>query len=171
MTARFGLVALAGSFIAGIALAAGAHLSVDDIAGVYKHRFENSNIGGGKYQSEDALEIVKVRPDQAYIRAHLAFYNGHQCSVYGIAKVEGDALIYRTRRYNDRMCVLILRRDANRLVFGDKDSACHDEFCGMRGMFDGQGFPLSSRRPIRYMKRLLKSREYAEATAELSKEK
>ena len=129
------------------------------------------NIEGGKYQSEDVLEIVKVRPDQAYVRVHLLFFNGHQCSVYGIAKVEGDELVYRTRRYNDQMCVLTLRRNGNRVVFGDKDSACHDEFCGMRGIFEGQGFPLSSRRPIRYMKRLLKSREYAEAIAERSKEK
>ena len=166
MMGRFTCFTLACGLLGSIAFAATAHLSLDSIAGVYKHRFENSNVEGGKYQSEDVLEIVKVRPDQAYIRAHLEFYNGHQCAVHGIANVEGDALVYRTRRYNDQMCVLKLRRTGDRVVFGDKNSACHDEFCGMRGMFDGQGFPLSSRRPIRYMKRLVSSREYGEALAE-----
>ena len=168
---RMRLTFIAGAFaLLGATLAAADSL-IDDVAGVYRHSFENGDVDGTKYRSENVLEIVKIRPDQAYIRAHLEFYNGHRCSVYGIAKLEGEALTYRTRSYNNSVCVLTLRRRGDRLVFGDNGSACRDKFCGMRGAFEGEGFLLSSRRPIRYMKRLLASREYAEAVAEQSNAK
>ena len=38
---------------------------------------------------------------------------------------------------------------------------------GARGTFDGQGFPRSARREIRYLERLKASREYREALGEV----
>ena len=77
-----------------IELAFAAAINIDALAGVYKRTFENGNIDGGKYQSENILEIVKVSPSAAYVRTHLEFFNGHVCNIWGVAKVEGDALVY-----------------------------------------------------------------------------
>ena len=58
-------------------VALAANVNVDTLAGVYKKTFQNGNISGGKYQSEDILEIVKISPATAYVRTHLEFFNGH----------------------------------------------------------------------------------------------
>jgi len=50
-------VALAACLVSG-SLAQASVLNLDLIAGVYKHRFENGDISGNKYESEDVLEIV-----------------------------------------------------------------------------------------------------------------
>jgi hypothetical protein len=144
---------------------------VDDLAGVYKDHFANGDVDGDKYKSEDVLEIVKTGPDQAYIRAHLEFYNGHSCAIYGIARLESGALVYRPKDDPASGCVLTLKKAGGRVVFGDAGSACKNLYCGMRGAFDGAGFDTGKRRPIRYMQRLLASREYAEAIAERDKKK
>ena len=158
-------VTLAVLVAASASLAASSN-SIDDIAGVYKHQFQNGLVDGSKYTSEDILEIVKVSPGEAYIRAHLEFYNGHLCAVAGVARSESDALVYRPRDNGQGKCALALRRKGDRLVFEDPGDACKLDFCGARGVFNGQEFPLSGRRPIRYMSRLLASREYAAAMAE-----
>ena len=161
--------ALAIVVAASASLAASSN-SIDDIAGVYKHQFQNGLVDGSKYTSEDILEIVKVSPAEAYIRAHLEFYNGHLCGVAGVARLEGDALVYRPHDNIEGKCTLSLRRKGGRLVFEDPGDACKFDVCGARGAFNGQEFPLASRRPIRYMPRLLASREYAAAMAEHNKD-
>jgi hypothetical protein len=115
---------------------------------------------------EDVLEVVAIDSSHYYVRSQMAFDNGHSCGVYGVATQEGDALIYRPRHAFGGHCVLGLRRKGGRAVFEDPDGSCRLAYCGARGMLDGSGFALSSRRPIRYMKRLLASRQYADAIAE-----
>jgi hypothetical protein len=137
--------------------------AIDDLAGVYKSRFQNGDVDGGKYQSEDVLEIVKTGPGQAYIRTHLEFFNGHSCAIHGIARLEGAALVYRP---HDNGCVLTLKKDGNRVVFSDAGNECKTQYCGERGAFNGAAFDYGGRRSIRYMERLLASREYADAIAE-----
>src|SRR5436190_18737451 len=85
------LVAAAGSPTA----AADGNPRPDQLAGVYKRSFANGTVDGDKYTSEDVLEIVPVGPRTAYVRARLQFYNGHSCSMYGIARAEGPRLVYR----------------------------------------------------------------------------
>jgi hypothetical protein len=140
-------------------------LSLDSIAGVYKSTVRGKGQDGA-YAYESVLEIVKTSRNQAYIRAHLAFDAGHLCGVWGIAAVEGDALVYRPRRNPGDQCALRLKKAGNRLVFDDANDACQMDFCGANAQFDRSGFALSSRTPIRYMKRLLASRQYALAIAE-----
>lgn len=162
----FASAAIATSVLMATALSAGS-LSIDDIAGVYKDRFQNGLVDGTRFTSEDVLEIVKISPREAYIRTHLEFYNGHSCSIYGIAKLEGDVLAYRPHdNAEGRTCVLTLKRKDDRIAFGDADGACKEYNCGARGSFDGVDFAMSHRRPIRYMKVLLASREYHDAIAE-----
>jgi hypothetical protein len=161
---------IAGALSATAAMAAplaARHFSIDDIAGVYKSRFENGLVDGTKFASEDVLEIVKVSPREAYVRTHLEFYNGHTCAIFGIAKLEGDTLTYRPHDpAQGKQCILTLQRKGDSIVFGDADHACKDFYCGMRGSFEGAKFAMSHRRPIRYMKVLLGSSQYHDALAE-----
>ena len=83
---RRGVVAILGiGSVLAIAssLAFAAAINIDALAGVYKRTFESGNIDGGKYQSENILEIVKVSPSAAYVRTHLEFFNGHVCNIWG----------------------------------------------------------------------------------------
>ena len=144
-----------------VAMAASVSPRIDDLAEIYKSRFQNGDVDGGKYQSEDVLEIVKTGPGQAYIRAHLEFFNGHSCAIHCIARLEGAALVYRPHDPGNG-CVLTLKKDGNRVVFSDAGNACKTQYCGERGAFDGAAFDYAGRRDIRYMARLLASREYAQ---------
>ena len=47
-------------------------------------------------------------------------------------------------------------------MFVDPENSCN-QMCGARGHMDGVSFPLRARRRIRYLPRLLGSREYREA--------
>ena len=154
---------------AGVPLIAAAAVWLpESFAGVYKDRFENGLVSGETYQSEDILEIVPTGPDAAYVRTSLEFYNGHQCSLSGIAHTEGADLVYRepaAKQIGDTRCVLHVARKGADVVLSDEDGSCK-VYCGARGSLSGDSFRASSRRPIRYMVRLKASRQFREAVAE-----
>ena len=140
----------------------------ESIAGVYKTRFKNGLVTGETYQSEDVLEIVPTGRDAAYVRAHLDFYNGHQCGIYGIAHLAGRELVYRepaAKKIGDRQCVLHLGARGDKVVLSDEGGSC-EAYCGARGSLSNDSFPISTRRTIRYMARLKASQEYKAALAE-----
>lgn len=144
--------------------AANSHFGLAHRAGVYKQRFDNGTIDGGKYVSENIFELTPYGPRAAYFRLHLEFFNGHQCALWGIADMEGADLVYRERvDSSGELCELRIRETAKGLALDDVNGACRAAHCGARGGLGGQSFPASSRRPIRYLPRLLKSREYADA--------
>jgi hypothetical protein len=137
------------------------------IAGVYKTRFKNGLVSGETYTSENVLEIVKLAPDAAYVRARLDFYNGHFCAIYGVAHVEDRELVYRgppETYVGAKQCVLHIAVSGKSLTLADRGSCSAN--CGARGGFDKAAFPTASRRPIRYMTRLKASREFAAAMTE-----
>ena len=137
-----------------------------DWAGVYKVRFDNALVSGEHYRSENILEIAAYSKDAAYVRLHLEFANGHQCVLWGVADQVGPALVYRAAPDGaDRPCVLTLKRAGGRLTLADEGGVCRLENCGARGVFEGVGFPVSARRPIRYLPRLKASSEYKDAVA------
>jgi hypothetical protein len=72
---------------------------LDALAGVHKNSFENGTAYGDQYRSEDILELVRITPTSAYVRLHLEFFNGHMCDIWGVAEVEGDALVCTTSAY------------------------------------------------------------------------
>ena len=141
---------------------------IDRVAGVYKSQFKNGNIDGDKYQSEDILEIVKVSKTAAYVRAHLEFFNGHVCNIWGVADAEGDALVYRAKKENvqGNRCVLTVRIKNDSVILDDQDGACAIGTCGNRGMYNGTKFALKKRRAIRYMKVLTDSDQYKDSIDE-----
>jgi hypothetical protein len=148
-------------------LALAANVNIDTLAGVYKKTFPNGTIDGNKYQSEDILEIVKVSPTTAYVRTHLEFFNGHVCNIWGVAKLEGDALVYHGEtNQQGKPCLLSVRVQAGKVTLDDKDGACAIGTCGNRGMYNGTAFELKKRRAIRYMDVLVNSDQYKDAIDE-----
>jgi hypothetical protein len=164
---RGSLVAATALFTAVSTLAFAANVNIDVLAGVYKKTFQNGNIDGGKYQSEDILEIVKISPTTAYVRTHLEFFNGHVCNIWGVAKVEGDGLVYHGETNSQgKPCLLSVKVQAGKVALDDKDGACAIGTCGNRGMYNGTAFELKKRRVIRYMDVLVNSDQYKDAVDE-----
>jgi hypothetical protein len=144
-----------------------ANTPIDTLAGVYKTQFKNGNIDGGKYESEDILEIVKVSPTAAYVKTHLEFFNGHVCNIQGIADRESPALVYHgPKNIEGNPCELSVQIKQGKVTLDDKDGHCAIGTCGNRGMYNGTAFELKRRRTIRYMDILLKSDDYRAAIAE-----
>jgi hypothetical protein len=153
---------LASSSNAGVEAASRA---ISRCEGVYKTRFDNGTVSGEKFESEDILEIVRYSADKIYFRLELVFFNAHRCSVAGIAQYEDGVFTYR-RGADGADCVLKIHVNDKDIRFEDVDGECRKYYCGARGGFTSVKFPAKSRRRIRYMKRLLASREYASAKAE-----
>jgi hypothetical protein len=161
------LAAVAALSVVVSTLALAANVNIDALAGVYKKTFPNANIDGGKYQSENILEIVKVSPTAAYVRTHLEFFNGHICNIWGVAKVEGDGLVYHGETNSQgKPCLLSVKVQAGKVTLDDKDGACAIGTCGNRGMYNGTAFELKKRRVIRYMDVLVNSDQYKDAVDE-----
>lgn len=145
------------------------------MAGVYKTKFKNALVGGETYVSENVLEIVPVRGRAAYFRIHLEFYNGHECAISGIAEAGVDTLVYLgPDDVDNHPCVLSLRRARDGVhLYEGENGACRAQTCGARGGYgfkpDGAAdFPLTSRRTIRYLPRLMASDEYVKAVKEFA---
>lgn len=152
--------------IALLAAAAGPASPVDALSGRYDRSFPNATVDGERYTGEDIVEIVRVTPDAAYVRASLSFFNGHSCGIAGVARVQGKRLVYRERASPDGgQCTLTIERAGRSLRLDDGGGACKDH-CGARGSFTDHDLPFASRRPIRYMTRLKASTQYRQALAQ-----
>ena len=167
------ILALALALDVALAAVAAAPGLPAELAGVYKHRFANSDMQGDHFTSEDILEIVPVTADAAYVRLHLEFYNGHECAISGIARQAGQSLVYDGPADADgKPCRLTLASRGDGIhIFEGENGACRAQTCGMRGGYgykaDGPpDFTSGQRRAIRYLPRLVASTEYQSALAE-----
>jgi len=175
MIPRPGPIALALVLVLGLPAVAAAPGLPAELAGVYKHRFANSDVQGDHFTSEDILEIVPVSADTAYVRLHLNFYNGHVCDISGVARQAGESLVYDGPADVDgKPCQLTLASRGDGIhIFERENGACRNQTCGERGGYgykaDGPpDFTPAQRRPIRYLPRLVASAEYKAALAEYS---
>jgi hypothetical protein len=139
---------------------------LERLAGVYKYRFTNGDVSGQSFVSENILEVVPVAPDAAYFRVHLEFFNGHICALWGVAHLEGEALIFETPvEYSDppSVCRVEISADGGGVTLREPTFEHHcSYYCGARGSMSAE-WPYSSRSAIRYLKRLRASPQYAEA--------
>lgn len=134
-------------------------------AGRYGAHFKNGDVTGDVYWSDDVVEIVPLNDMAAYVRADLQFFNGHQCSISGMGRLEGEALVYHdtsTPLPDQPVCVLRFERKDGQLVLDDGARSC-GTYCGARGALGGTKLSLSSQRPIHYLPRLRASPEYRSA--------
>lgn len=148
---------------------------IDELQGVYKHRFLNRSYAVGDnetWQSEDIVEIVPYDDSHVYIRAHLEFANGHLCAIWGVAGYENGKFVYHDpdiTMSNDgsTACTLTISLTKTDLSLTDnvapnRFSTCY-RYCGARGTFSDYLITRSSKRKIRYLDRLKASRQYLEA--------
>lgn len=142
---------------------------IHDLEGVYKVRFENGDVEGNRYQSENILEIVPYGVAAAYFRIHLEFFNGHECATFGMARWEARKLVYDSRANGSgqRACHLEITLEDQRVRLSDLVGEVHtcEELCGARGSMQSD-WPRASRRTIRYKSRLRGSWQYRAAVAE-----
>lgn len=169
-------VVMTGTALASVPAAPAVQL-MERIAGVYKHRFMSAAVVPGEadapYQAEDIVEIVPYDREYLYLRVHLDFYNGHTCNIYGMARFEQGAFVYRDPQpplEGEPPCVLKVGVEDGKLTLTDRPSAdaagtCAYH-CGARGSLDYE-IGLDKRRTIRYLERLQQSRQYQGAIDEL----
>lgn len=136
------------------------------MSGVYKRRFNNGNVSGDKYQSENIFEFVPISNIAAYAKIHLEFFNGHMCGLAGVVEYKKiDAFVFwDSEGDNAGKCLLTISLDKADIRFKDPNGNC-SKFCGARGSLDTDEFNLGQRRTIRYMPVIEKSEEYREAIA------
>jgi hypothetical protein len=167
------LIASAAALAIG-AVALVAAMPIDPVkalAGRYGAHFRNGDIDGNTGWSDDVVEVVPVDARHAYVRFDLKFFNGHSCSLSGVAEAQGGALVYRDHSdtgSGGMQCTLRIVRKGSKLTWNDADGGCQS-YCGSRGGFAGGEIPWSSRRSITYMARLKASSEYREAVQEWRK--
>jgi hypothetical protein len=150
--------------------------AIKDIEGVYKSRFTNGLVSGERYQSEDIVEIASIDESRVYIRAHLEFYNGHICSIWGVAEYRNGDFVYQAPEDvgdEDPSCTLKLSITQKNLLLSDIDGntgrATCRMFCGARGSLSNYSIDRNSRRKIRYIETLRSSRQYLDAIEENKK--
>ncbi len=152
-----------------LAITAATPDPVHDLAGRYSSRFRNALVTGEQFWSENIVEIVPVDAGHAYLRFSLQFYNGHSCSLAGVAAARGDGLVYQGPPDDTVLdmptCRLTVRREGHVLAWDDDHGTCKAH-CGARGTFLRDDLPWSSRRPISYLATLRRSPEYRDAVAE-----
>ena len=165
---RIGWMILAAVTLSGVAASAAAPSLVSSLAGRYSHHFQNGLVSGERYQSDDVVEIVPVDAGHAYLRLSLQFYNGHSCSLAGIARAERDELVYRepvSKQIGDQQCTISVRRRGNQLFWTDGSGSCR-AYCGARGSLTDGDLPWASRRRIAYLPRLRASSAFHDAMRE-----
>lgn len=164
------LFGLALALAAGTASAApiGGRPDLDRLAGVYKHRAAPGFDQKAGSAGEDILEIVKLSDQRAYIRIHTED-GEHICGFHGVADLASDALVYTSVRDEGSPCTLKLRSSRDGIVLDDVGGGCSRWNCGAGadlGTGDRVNFKVGEKREIRYLQRILQSREYAEAVKE-----
>lgn len=137
-------------FVAGAALGAAAAPSAYDLAGRYTYRFRNGDISGARFTSTDTVVIVPTGRTGAYVDLRLNFFNGHECSIGGMAGLEGGRLVLRhpdAQGFDGTPCVLSVWREGARLRWDDGEDSCRSH-CGARGSLSDGEMRWASRRPI-----------------------
>jgi hypothetical protein len=157
------LAALLALFAAGTATGAGAAFTTAELAGRYTHSFRNGLVSGESFTTTDTLVIVPTDARHAMFDINLNFFNGHVCSLSGIARLEGQRLVYReaARLPEDPPCVLRFWRQGARLRWTADNNSCRT-YCGARGSFTDGGMAWSSRRPLSRATRARLLREFEE---------
>ncbi|BCM21215.1 ankyrin repeat domain-containing protein [Mesorhizobium sp. J8] len=148
-----------------------AHLKdLRKLEGMYWHNFSNGLVDGTKYESTNVLELVRYDKDSLYFRASLQFYNGHSCSIYGIAERNGAQLTYYDTTYGNG-CVLHVVPTSKGISLDDPTGQCRAMSCGERGGYGGENFSPKHKKKITYMARLKSSTQYQKAVVDYERVK
>jgi hypothetical protein len=120
--------------------------SAGDFAGRYTLTKDNGLVDGETFKSTDVLDIIALDETRAFLNAELLFFNGHMCSISGLASMEGMTLVLRgTADGLYPGCALTLSRKGDQLTFTDPDGMCTKASCGARGSYTDYAMPLAGR--------------------------
>jgi hypothetical protein len=136
--------------LAGAMLGAQAAPSAFDLAGEFAVRRPNGDVSGARFTTIDSVTIVAADRRNAHVSMELSFFNGHMCSIDGMARMEGTRLVLRdpqAQSFDGQPCRLEIWRDGNRLRWDDGDGSCRSN-CGARGSFGDGQMRWSARRAI-----------------------
>lgn len=136
-----------------------------ELEGMYWYNFGNGLVDGTKYVSTDVLELVPYDKDSLYFRASLQFYNGHTCSISGIAERDGARLTYADTTEGNG-CVLHVIPTPTSIALDDPTGQCRNMTCGARGSYGDENFSPKHKKKITYMAALKKSPQYRQAVAD-----
>lgn len=137
-------------------------------SGVYEELRPDSLAPGGKFPSENILEVVPVDDGHAYIRMRLELGN-HMGTIHGIATYSGhDSLVYDNGKAGSEKCAigfswskLYVSTTTSRL----KTGGCRD-YHDAEGSPDQIRFLVARKRNITNMQRLKDSRDFRSAMDE-----
>jgi hypothetical protein len=130
------------------ALAGDASVDIGKLEGVYRKREQNGDSSGAKYMTRDVLKIVQLEKGLAYVDIELHFFNGHECSLAGLAETEDGVLVHRNdERGPDEPCELHITPARGRISLFDASGHCRSGSCGARGGYDTE-FSLARRQKM-----------------------
>ena len=126
-----------------------AEAKASAMKGSYRHSFPNSDVDGDHFTSTDTLDIAPL-PDHAIrFSADLQFYNGHECSIDGVAKfAKAGFFVFQDKANNAGPlgCVLEIIPDKDGVRLSDPTGGCKMISCGERGGYSGAAFTFKDRR-------------------------
>lgn len=147
---------------------------INDVEGVYKHRFADRIVVSGKpdekYEAENVVEVVRHDDDHVYLGASVTLDGGRRCSFHGVATYENGAFIYRDPNpdlSDKQSCMVTLSVKGDSLLLTDRatpkgPSTCKT-VCGKRGSLGDYAFSAGSKAKITYLPKLKASKEYKQA--------
>jgi len=99
------------------------------------------------YVGKNILGLLHTPENDLNFSLSLDFFNGHSCSLQGIAKPDKDGWTYLEKNQaeeNGAFCKLTFIMKDNTIVTHADGNLCV-EYCGARGSLDKAEFPLSSK--------------------------
>jgi len=128
-------------------LARDASVDIGKLEGVYRKREQNGDSSGAKYMTADVLKIVQLEKGLAYVDIELHFFNGHECSLSGLAEMKGVLVHRNDERGADKPCELHITPARGRISLFDASGHCRSGSCGARGGYDTE-FSLARRQKM-----------------------
>ena len=115
------------------------------VVGTYRRTHENGDVQGGTYESKDSLEIKQSSSTSVAFKAHLEFFNGHECNADGVAGFKRAGVFVSRMTGQDKACVFELVPTLDGVKIADPTGQCRMLTCGARGGWVGAGFLFSDR--------------------------
>jgi hypothetical protein len=125
-----------------------AEAKASAIKGSYHHSFPNSDVDGDHFTSADTLEIAPLPQHTIRFSADLQFYNGHECSINGVAKfAKAGFFVFQSKDKNSGPlgCVLEIIPAKGGVRLADPTGGCKMISCGERGGYNGATFSFKER--------------------------
>jgi hypothetical protein len=119
------------------------------IRGSYRHSFRNGDVDGDHFTSTDRLDIAPLSDHTIRFSVDLQFYNGHECSIDGIAKFAKPGFFVFQDKDEDAGplgCVLEIIPGKAGVTLADPTGGCKRISCGERGGYGGAAFSFKDRR-------------------------